>query len=63
MVREREYLLQLRVESLRSKESKIVTTEKAKKSITVVTFKENSQPQYFSLYQFLRKNEIMNYFY
>ena len=63
MVREREYLLQLRVKSLRSKESKIVTTEKAKKSITVVTIKENSQPQYFSLYHFLRKNEIMNYFY
>ena len=63
MVREREYLLQLRVESLRSKESKIVTAEKAKKSITVVTIKENSLPQYFSLYHFLRKNEIMNYFY
>ena len=63
MVREREYLLQLRVESLRSKESKIVTTEKAQKSITIVTIKENSQPQYFSLYHFLRKNEIMNYFY
>ena len=55
MVREREYLLQLRVESLRSKESKIVTTEKAKKSITVVTIKENSQPQYFSLYHFLKE--------
>ena len=45
------------------KESKIIATAKhAKESITTSTTKENSQPQYFYWYRFLRINEIINYF-
>ena len=37
--------------------------QKQKKSMTIVTIKENLQPQYFSSYHFLKKNKIRDYFY